>query len=293
MVLRTFLMSDKSINTSKRGLNPIHQLPGLLLGVVGCLFLAHALGAVAAQTPVDEEAPWPRVRSTNGNTVTLHLPQVERWTSNWFSARAAVEVKPAKAKERIGSAWCGSRRMAAWIAPTGSSRSTVWKSPRRGSRRRRTMAATPSPSCAKSSRPGRAPCRSITCHRARLRAGGGAPGAGADSSTRRRRSSGPRTAPCSCSIDGEPVLRPIPASALERVINTPALLVHDKANAKFYLAGDGQWFAAGSIKGPWSLAQNPPAEWPRSAPAPTNGPARARRRTAAPDHRQHRARRNC
>jgi hypothetical protein len=89
-------MSDKPINTSKRGLNPIHQLPGLLPGVVGCLLLAHALGAVAAQTPVDEETPWPRVRSTNGNTVTLHLPQVERWTSNWFSARAASKSSQPK-----------------------------------------------------------------------------------------------------------------------------------------------------------------------------------------------------
>ena len=73
-------------------------------------------------------------------------------------------------------------------------------------------------------------------------------------------------------IDGEPALRPIPGAALERVINTPALLVHDKANAKYYLAGDGQWFAAGSIQGPWSLAQSPPAEVAALSPAPTNGP---------------------
>ena len=57
-----------------------------------------ALALYAAPTPIDEDAPWPRVRSTNGHTVTLHLPQVERWTSNSFTARAAVEVKPAKSK---------------------------------------------------------------------------------------------------------------------------------------------------------------------------------------------------
>src|SRR5215218_4461232 len=55
---------------------------------------------------VDEDAPWPRVRSTNGHTVTLHLPQVERWTSNSFTARAAVEVKMAKSKtELLGVVW--------------------------------------------------------------------------------------------------------------------------------------------------------------------------------------------
>jgi hypothetical protein len=63
-------------------------------------------GFVIAQTAVDEEAPWPRVRITNGHTVTLHLPQVERRTSNWFSPPAAVEVKPPRAKEElIGVIW--------------------------------------------------------------------------------------------------------------------------------------------------------------------------------------------
>src|SRR6185436_9354320 len=45
-------------------------------------------------------------------------------------------------------------------------------------------------------------------------------------------------------IDGEPVLRPIAGSSLERVINTPALLVHDKGGARFYVSGMGKWFAA-------------------------------------------------
>src|SRR5262245_40418549 len=62
------------------------------------LLLAAAPFFVAAQTAIDEDSPWPRVRSTNGNTVTIHLPQVERWSSNSFVARAVVGVKPAGAK---------------------------------------------------------------------------------------------------------------------------------------------------------------------------------------------------
>ena len=47
------------------------------------IFLVLLLSSVTvlAQTPVDEESPWPRTRTTNGHTVTLHLPQVETWTS--------------------------------------------------------------------------------------------------------------------------------------------------------------------------------------------------------------------
>jgi hypothetical protein len=71
-------------------------------------------------------------------------------------------------------------------------------------------------------------------------------------------------------VDGEPVLRPLAGSALERVVNTPALMVHDKAINKFFLAGDGQWFTADSIKGPWSLLQSPPVEVAALSPPPTN-----------------------
>src|SRR5690242_8551459 len=74
----------------------------------GCallILIASSLIAVAS-SPLDEQSPWPRVRSTNGNTVTLHLPQVERWTSNSFTARAAVEVKLANVKSEIlGAIW--------------------------------------------------------------------------------------------------------------------------------------------------------------------------------------------
>src|SRR5258708_2018650 len=73
--------------------------------VLACAFLTTARMLIA-QTPLDEESPWPRTRSTNGNTLTLYAPQVERWTSNSFSARAAVEVKLADPKqELVGVVW--------------------------------------------------------------------------------------------------------------------------------------------------------------------------------------------
>src|SRR5215467_9324975 len=80
------------------------------VSVLGCgcalpLLISSSFIATAAR-PLDEQSPWPRVRSTNGNTITLHLPQVERWTSNSFTARAAVEVKLANVKSEIlGAIW--------------------------------------------------------------------------------------------------------------------------------------------------------------------------------------------
>src|SRR5689334_16750907 len=80
--------------------------------VRGAITLGLVARSVLAQSPIDEEAPWPRVRTTNGHVVTLHLPQVETWTSNSFNARAAVGLKMAGAK----SEWLG----VVWIAAHGS-----------------------------------------------------------------------------------------------------------------------------------------------------------------------------
>src|SRR5881394_4306737 len=84
---------------------------GVWLGC-GLLALIGRAGVLIAQTPLDEESPWPRVRSTNGHTVTLHQPQVESWTSNSFHARAAVGLKMAGSKTE----WLG----VVWIAAHGS-----------------------------------------------------------------------------------------------------------------------------------------------------------------------------
>src|SRR5262245_36998878 len=75
-------------------------------GLAAGLLLLLSVTLLPAQTAVDEDSPWPRVRSGNGNTVTLHLPQVERWTSNSFVARAVVEVKAKAAKkDSLGVIW--------------------------------------------------------------------------------------------------------------------------------------------------------------------------------------------
>ena len=254
--------------------------------------LTLGVDAGRAQTPMDEESPWPRVRSTNGNTVTLYQPQVERWTSNWFKARAAVEVKPAGAKADLLGV--------VWFEAQGS----VDRSNRLVTLDRLEITRGRFPEAPDNGSNALALVREVLPAGARtvsldyLITALGFVQAAARQGPRGLKHTPPdiiwatnRTV--LILIDGEPVLRPIPGAALERVVNTPALLVRDKAGARFYLAGDGQWFAAGSFEGPWSLAQNPPAEVAALAAAPTNGPPGARRGASAPDHRQHAARRNC
>ncbi len=59
-------------------------------------------------------------------------------------------------------------------------------------------------------------------------------------------------------IDGDPRYTEIEGSHMERVANSPYLIVRYKGT--HYLATDTDWFTARSIKGPWSLTRSLPGE---------------------------------
>ena len=61
-------------------------------------------------------------------------------------------------------------------------------------------------------------------------------------------------------IDGNPVMRPVPDSALMRVTNTRALILQDKAIARYYVFVSDHWMESQNLDGPWSTAANPSAE---------------------------------
>jgi hypothetical protein len=59
-------------------------------------------------------------------------------------------------------------------------------------------------------------------------------------------------------VDGPPVFRSVPGTDLERVINTRALLLKDKADRLYLHMLDG-YLAAPGLDGPWIVASNAPA----------------------------------
>jgi hypothetical protein len=58
-------------------------------------------------------------------------------------------------------------------------------------------------------------------------------------------------------IDGQPQLAPISGTALQGVINTPALLLKDGAGSYYLRVYDG-WMSAPALRGPWTVAKAPP-----------------------------------
>jgi hypothetical protein len=230
----------------------------LLIGFFWGLCALTPLGR-SATAPIDEESPWPRIRSTNGTTVTLHLPEVESWTSNSFRARAAVEVKLAKTKtDLLGVVWFEAH------GTVDHSNRLVTLDTIEITKPRFTDAKASESNALSAVRdvlPSGARTVSldylvVTLGFARAAGRQGVHGLKHDApniiwSTNRA---------VLILIDGNPILRPISGSSFQRVINTPALLVTDPSNRKFYLAGEGRWFSADAISGPWSAVQVLPAD---------------------------------
>jgi hypothetical protein len=242
----------------------------LLAILVFALFAT--MGSTAKPTPLDEETPWPRVRSTNGHKVTFHLPQVERWTSNWFTARAAVEVKAAESKtDLLGVVWF-------------EAHGTVDHSNRLVTLDRLEVTKARFPDAPDNGSNALAIVRDVIPAGVRtvsldyLVTALGFERAAARQGARGLKHEPPAIVWATnrsvlVLIDGEPVLRPVTNTTLERVVNTPALLLYEKQTPKFYLNGQDRWFAAPSLKDSWALVQNPPPEITALTPAPSNQPA--------------------
>jgi hypothetical protein len=240
--------------------------------VSGPVALALAAGFVSAQTPMDEAAPWPRVRTTNGHTVTLHLPQVESWTSNSFVARSAVALKMAGAKQELfGVVWLTAHGIvdrSKRIVTLDQVEITRGRFPGAPDNESNALAIVRDV----------VPAGARTVSLDYLVTALGFAQAAARQGPRGLKHDPPEIIWATnrtvlILINGEPVWKAVPDGNLERVVNTPALLVRNKADGKFYLGGDRHWFAASSIQGPWALAQTPPPEVAALAPVSAGGTA--------------------
>src|SRR3954454_6120286 len=61
-------------------------------------------------------------------------------------------------------------------------------------------------------------------------------------------------------IDGTPVLRPVADTDLQRVTNTRALILHDKAQSRYFLYVSDRWMEAKTLEGPWSATTTVPPQ---------------------------------
>ncbi|HET9598855.1 MAG TPA: hypothetical protein VFP65_25000, partial [Anaeromyxobacteraceae bacterium] len=95
--------------------------------------------------------------------------------------------------------------------------------------------------------------------------------------------------------DGEPALRPLEGTKLERVVNTPLFVVKDPEQKKLFLGGGKFWYEAADPKGPWTpnatpspavkavYDKNPPPPLPKPQPPPEGEGGKAAPPPPAPE----------
>jgi len=67
-------------------------------------------------------------------------------------------------------------------------------------------------------------------------------------------------------IDGEPIMENIEKTSLERVVNTPFLIIYDKKSRAYYLNGGQVWMTSINVMGPWKHVKAVPQEVAQFAP---------------------------
>jgi len=208
---------------------------------------------------------WPRTVSTNGTRIEVFQPQLESWQTNLLRARAVVEVTfPSDNRPHLGVVWFtaatqvdkASRQVTLDKFNISRTRFSVVAQEEAGM-----QAGGNLPTVVAAALP--QGVKTIALDRLLL--------ASLMAQSQARRSNTPlkhdppliiwttNAVAALVLIDGNPVLRPVPNSALLRVINTSSLILFDPSGGTYYLSGNGAWFQSEGINGPWSVSSNPPA----------------------------------
>ena len=230
----------------------------LPLLVIAALILSvdWRLGAAndAAAQP-GEELGWPRTYKENGRELTVFQPQIEDWENGVMRSRAAVAVRQSdKDAPVFGAIWlqatadvdkaanivtCGNIQITKGNFPTATEKQADYLDFARRNLQKETLHLA---------------LDQVQASYAISRA--------VDKVTAAQVQNVPPLIYYSSSpallvlVDGDPILRPMKTAGVERVINTPALIL--KTGAMFYLFARNRWYLANDLEAKWSVIDNPP-----------------------------------
>jgi len=211
------------------------------------------VGAAPAQsaksgTPVPTD-PWPRPVTLGKAHALVYQPQVNAWVGNVLDFRAAVAIVPAGSKEET------------FGMISGTARTQVEKVTRKVTLEDVTLTKVLFPTLPENGAaytpalqkqlPAILQTIALDRLQASLEASGTVKPAGIPVNNTPPTILVSYTPALLIPIDGAPVLRPVPGTAFERVINTQALLLRPLASSTFYLHVYDGWLYAGTLQGPW------------------------------------------
>jgi len=234
----------------------LRTTPTFLFLAFLCCF-AVALPSVLAQTPADALG-WPREMDVGGMHFAIYQPQVDRWKKNHLEARAAVTVtKPGNATPLYGIVSLTARTdvdKESRIVTLEDLKVTSVSFP---------AAKSQESELERAIRDG-LPALPHTVTLDRLLADMAMTQAEGETESVAVKNDPPKilysaTPAVLILIDGQPVLRSVPGTPFQHVINTPATLLYDTSASRYYLDGNGVWMTASTLDGPWTVAPNPPS----------------------------------
>ncbi|MFY9550927.1 MAG: autotransporter, partial [Thermoanaerobaculia bacterium] len=238
----------------------------LLFRAIGLSVLFAALTAVPGGALAQDPAPadvgtadaytgdpqWPRVIEDGGLTLSVYQPQIDRFEDNDFEARAAVQVETPvgeKTQTTYGVIWIQAHPFVdkeARLVQLDDIQITKASFPTAGDKADQYLEIL---------RRNAEPTRTISLER--IEANLAITQADKKGNAVPLKNDPPkiyyRTSPALLLlIDGDPVLRPVEGSDLQRVVNTRSLILQD-GGAYAMPIGD-RWLTARSATGPWQLA---------------------------------------
>ena len=221
------------------------------------LLILFAVSFAAGQTRTTDNG-WPRKFPIGSNSVAVYQPQIEEWSGNSFSARAAIAITESAGKQPLyGVLWFAAR------AEIDKVNRLVTLSDFRVKKINIPMA--PEKAAAfEAGLQARANKQDEVIALDRLLADMAINHAATNSAAYEVKNDPPQiifsTRPAVLVlIDGTPVLRPVKDTTLERLINTRMLILRDQLSGKFYLCLMDGWMESQSITGPWIIAGQTPS----------------------------------
>lgn len=209
--------------------------------------MAEANSSAPAEAPSD---PWPRDVTLKNADALIYQPQIESWTGNRMAWRVAVALRTGASKDET------------FGVIKGTSRTEVDRSTRTVTLRDNEVVSIHFPTLPDSglsylpeiqrSLDGALETMALDSVEASLAA------SGAVKQVAHAVKNDPPvivvayTPTILLSIDGAPVLKPLPDTGFNRVINTSAMLVRSQADDNWYLHLYDGWLVAPSLDGPWA-----------------------------------------
>lgn len=207
---------------------------------------AFAQSATGTPTPAD---PWPRELKLNNGTVLVYQPQINSWEGNKLDFRAVVAVTPTGKKEEI------------FGVVFGTARTHVDKIARMVTLEDMKLYKTNFPTLADNGaayarafqQQSVAAQRTISLDRmqAMLASAGTVKPQAVEVNNDPPRIIVAQAPAMLVPISGNPVMRPVPGTNFERVINSEAVILRQLGDNTYYLHMYDGWLYSGTIDGPW------------------------------------------